>query len=470
MKKDDVMLYKGEPEIAEYLSLKKKASIKDISNDININIDTVRRAINSLKEKGYLKIINDVYISLKPKEELLKYLDSQFPEFSLTNKKEINKLTNIEKSVGLAWAKRKNLIKIDKGKIFVNDEVDPKKIEREFISRIKSIISKGGIEKSEMMLDQSSSDKKIDKSLAETIIELQKRKLIETAEINNEIAEWNGRKFNETAQFDIKTPVENAPLGKNHPITALGNKIRNVFTSLGFEEIEGNIINSAFWNFDSLFQPQDHPARELADTFYIDKMAELPESDVVSRVRQSHEKGWKYKWSEDIAKQLVLRTHTTAVSAKHLYDYKDKKEGKFFSIGRVFRNEATDSTHLAEFYQVEGIIVWKDANFKNLLGILKSFYERIGFDKIRFIPSYFPYTEPSLEIEVFFEEKKEWLELGGAGIFRPEVTEPLCGCYPVLAWGLSLERPLMLSLELSDIRELYNNDAKFLRDTTLRML
>jgi phenylalanyl-tRNA synthetase alpha chain len=105
-----------------------------------------------------------------------------------------------------------------------------------------------------------------------------------------------------------------------------------------------------------------------------------------------------------------------------------------------------------------------------LLGVLKEIYKKLGFEKIRFRPSYFPYTEPSLEVEVFYEDKKQWMELGGAGIFRPEVSIPLCGVYPVLAWGLSLERPLMLSLELNDIREFYKNDLEFLKDTAKRKL
>ncbi|MEM2948009.1 MAG: hypothetical protein QXG02_00580, partial [Candidatus Anstonellales archaeon] len=134
----------------------------------------------------------------------------------------------------------------------------------------------------------------------------------------------------------------------------------------------------------------------------------------------------------------------------------------FFSIGRVFRNEATDFKHLAEFHQIEGIVVWKKANFRHLLGVLKEFYSRLGFEKIRFRPSYFPYTEPSLEVEVFFEPRNEWMELGGAGIFRPEVCKPLGATWPVLAWGLSLERPLMMMLGLEDIRTFYKNDLRWL--------
>ncbi|MCX6772740.1 MAG: phenylalanine--tRNA ligase subunit alpha, partial [Candidatus Micrarchaeota archaeon] len=153
-----------------------------------------------------------------------------------------------------------------------------------------------------------------------------------------------------------------------------------------------------------------------------------------------------------------------AVSASYLYNFcKNKAPKKYFSIGKVYRNEATDYKHLAEFFQVEGIVVWEGATFRDLLGCLKEFYSKLGFEKIRFQPSYFPYTEPSLEISVYFEKKQQWLELGGAGIFRPEVSIPLCDRYPVLAWGLSLERPLMLLNDMDDIRDFYRSNVGWIR-------
>ena len=268
--------------------------------------------------------------------------------------------------------------------------------------------------------------------------------------------------------FDISVESTDAPLGKNHPITRMSSRIRRIMTEMGFAEMEGSIVESSFWNFDALFQPQDHPARELADTFYLEGEEPLPQdSKLVSRVKAAHEIGWKYSWNPKEATKRVLRTHTTALSARSVAAIKDKQPHKFFAVGKVFRNEATDYKHLAEFYQVEGIIAWDNAKFTDLLGTLKEFYSKLGFEKIRFRPSFFPYTEPSLEIEVFFEPRQQWLELGGAGIFRPEVSIPLAGVYPVLAWGLSLERPLMLSLGLEDIRSFYRNDVDFLKSVRL---
>jgi len=269
-----------------------------------------------------------------------------------------------------------------------------------------------------------------------------------------------GVKFPELNIAPETVPAQDS--GKTHPLTNAINSIRDIFISMGFEEMEGDYVEEAFWNFDALFQPQDHPSRELADTFYINRVSDLADvpKDVMERAKAVHEKGWHCKWDINEAKKTILRTHTTVLSARTLAK---RKKGKFFAIGRVFRNEAIDFKHLAEFHQVEGIISDESVTFRQLLGVLKTFYSRLGFEKIRFRPSYFPYTEPSLEMEVFFEPRQEWIEIGGAGIFRPEVCEILGCTYPVLAFGLSLERPLMMILGTNDIRAFYNNDVDFLK-------
>ena len=240
---------------------------------------------------------------------------------------------------------------------------------------------------------------------------------------------------------------------------------------MGFKEMSGNMIVSSFWNFDALFTPQDHSVREMQDTFFINKKTELPDKKIVKAVKESHEegvkgsRGWKYNWNEEEAKKLVLRTHTTCLSAQTLAKLdKSNLPAKFFAIGKNFRNETLDWSHGFEFNQTEGIVVDKNVNFRHLLGYLKQFFEKMGFKKIRIRPSYFPYTEPSVEIDVWHAEKKKWLELGGAGIFRPEVTIPLFGeDIPVLAWGPGFDRTLMDYYEIKDLRELYKNNIAQLR-------
>ena len=242
---------------------------------------------------------------------------------------------------------------------------------------------------------------------------------------------------------------------------------------MGFQEIQGDYVESCFWNMDVLFIPQDHPAREMQDTFYCKVPAKLPiqEKQLLEEIARVHENGgttgstgWGYKFSKTEGERALLRTHTTVNTIRYLYNH-PKPPCKVFSLERVFRKEDIDTTHLPEFYQIEGIIYEENANFRQLIGILKEFYRRMGFEKIRFRPGYFPYTEPSMEVEVFWNGK--WMELGGSGIFRPEVTEPIGVKNPVLAWGLGLERIAMLRYGLSDIRSLYISDLDWLRKTPL---
>ncbi len=262
--------------------------------------------------------------------------------------------------------------------------------------------------------------------------------------------------------------------GRPHILSHFIRKVRDIFLDLGFSEAAGPLIESSFWNFDALFQPQDHPARDMADTFYMAKPEKctLPGKKIVEKVKAAHEKGvdgskgWRYEWSDEIAAQPVLRTHTTAVSARMLCGLKEP--AKVFCTGKVFRNESIDYKSLPEFTQIEGIVVDRGATFEHLLGYLKEFYLRIGFERIRFRPAYFPYTEMSVEPEVWITERQEWMELGGAGIFRPEVTIPLGVRSPVLAFGLGLERLAMVRTGIKDIREFYyRNDLEILRNAVL---
>ena len=272
--------------------------------------------------------------------------------------------------------------------------------------------------------------------------------------------------------YDVKMYVPPLPVAKRHPVREIINEIREIFSNMGFTEIHGDVVVSSFWNMDALFIPQDHPAREMQDTFYLSrpgKMALDEEKDcgwfkTISNVHEhggeTGSTGWGRALDEEESRSTLLRTHTTVNTIRYLADNPEPPQ-KIFSIGRVFRKEAIDSTHLPEFHQVEGILLEENANFNMLIGILKDFYYQMGFREIRFRPGYFPYTEPSMEVEVKFEGK--WLELGGSGIFRPEVGEPFGIKHPILAWGLGLERLVMLRLGLTNIRDLYISDIDWLR-------
>ncbi len=444
---------------------KGKAGIEEIK----MNADSARRAAFWLQEKGLAKVSEKESKTFVRSEECGKYLKGGFPEIKILEKDgaEVAKL-GPEERIGLIWAKKNGWITIDGGKI--------KKLkDAGGYSLVKAAENPENASKEdlEVLLKRKLVREEVGKEFVVELTEKGKKEAKGIGEIKEEIGEltediivsgaWKGAEFRPYAL----APTKDAPLGKVHPMTKMVRKVKRVFRDMGFEEMEGNMVESAFWNFDALFQPQDHPARELADTFYLEGEEKLPEKALVERVKESHEKGWKYTWDPEEAKKRILRTHTTVLSAQYLHKLKGKEAKKYFAVGRVFRNEATDFKHLAEFHQVEGIVAWEGATFRDLLGLLKEFYLRFGFEKIRFRPSYFPYTEPSVEVEVFFEERKEWMELGGAGVFRPEMTKPLCDVYPVLAWGLSLERPMMLMEGLKDIRTFYKNDLDWLRSPSV---
>jgi phenylalanyl-tRNA synthetase alpha chain len=269
-------------------------------------------------------------------------------------------------------------------------------------------------------------------------------------------------------KYDVTKLPKKAYPGKIHPYQRIIAEMREILLEMGFEELYGGIVQQSFWNFDALFQPQDHPAREMQDTFYLRETLPLPPG--YEKVKAMHisggetsSTGWGGAWKEEKAEQCVLRTHTTSVSIQHLANNPNPPV-KAFCIGRVYRRETIDTTHLAEFEQLEGIVMDEGVTFGNLLGILREFYHRMGFMGVRFKPSYYPYTEPSLDAEVYVEGLG-WIEMGGAGVFREEVTAPLGINYPVLAWGLGVSRIAMLRLGLKDLRYLHQSDIAFLRET-----
>ncbi|HIH01236.1 TPA: phenylalanine--tRNA ligase subunit alpha [Thermoplasmata archaeon] len=292
----------------------------------------------------------------------------------------------------------------------------------------------------------------------------------EIGQLTPELIQSGKWKEGDIRRYDVKTFAPTVHGGRKHPITLLIDRIREAFLMMGFTEITGDYFENAFWNMDVLFTAQDHPARELQDTFYLSEpsTADLSEDvELVEVIRQVHENGWKTgstgwrcKWSLDEARRTLLRTHTTVNTIRRIAE-DPTLPFKVFSIGRVFRNEAMDSTHLPEFMQIEGIVCEKGANFDMLCTLLREFYRRMGVPKIRIRPSYYPYTEPSLDVEIFFNG--QWMELGGAGIFRPEVTEPLGVTEPVLAWGFGLERLAMPVWGLKDIRDIYISDIDWLK-------
>ncbi|CAM6113791.1 unnamed protein product [Calypogeia fissa] len=278
---------------------------------------------------------------------------------------------------------------------------------------------------------------------------------------------WKEQKFKDYNFEALGLPTSGGHL---HPLLKVRAQFRKIFLEMGFEEMPtNNFVESSFWNFDALFQPQQHPARDSHDTFFLKAPArtvKLPE-DYLERVKTMHESGghgsigYGYNWKRDEAEKNLLRTHTTAVSSRMLYKLAQEgfKPKRYFSIDRVFRNEAVDKTHLAEFHQIEGVVCDRGLTLGDLIGVLNDFFGRLGVTKLRFKPAYNPYTEPSMEIFSYHEILKKWVEIGNSGMFRPEMLLPmgLPADVNVIAWGLSLERPTMILYNIDNIRELFGH-------------
>jgi len=424
--------------------------------------DQVRRGIEWLKLKD-LAIVDESKSSvISLGKNGLDSFEKGLPERRLLNlvKDGPRKLSEIQKELGFVFgpaiglSRKNNWIETSSDEIIL--KTSPSELPGE------KTLQKIGNNK--LALD------KIDKN---DLNELLKRPdfVIEDVIKNKKISLTNSAKSldisNTSGAIDVEAEVPEIFVARTHPLKDTIDEIREIFVTLGFSEILGNMTQSSFWNFDALFTPQDHPARELQDTFFLDGISakKIATPEQIRKVSESHKKNWRYQWDVNEARKMVLRTHTTCVTIKHLAENKPD-EARIFSLGRVFRNEKVSYKHLVEFNQIEGIVVGKDANLRNLMGIQREFYKRIGITKIKFWPTFFPYTEPSLQTMVYNEKLGKWIELFGMGIFRPEVTKPLGITKPVLAWGGGIERIAMLKYDLDDVREFYDNNLGWLRSNT----
>ncbi|WP_462273634.1 phenylalanine--tRNA ligase subunit alpha, partial [Methanohalophilus sp.] len=438
---EDLNLTLNEKEALLFLEQKGTASPADIADGTSLNIENATQASFLLEEKGLAEVKDEVSEKYRLSSEGMQYAEKGLPERQVLNS--IDGTTSIKdlqemlspQMVGIAtgWLKRKGWASIEKGNIIPTAD----------ISETADEIALTKLGETAVSLEETGIDQKVMKDLV-------KRKLVEKEETKNRTVtitsegqkiaasglelteditqltsrmlksgEWKNKTFR---PYSIDKPPKEVFAAKVHPYQRLIDQMRQIFLEMGFTEIKGDIIQSSFWNFDALFQPQDHPAREMQDTFHLESRSQLPD-EYVETVCSMHEKGgdiesrgWGGKWDSDVAKRNVLRTHTTSVSIKHLADNPEPPV-KAFCIDRAYRRETIDPTHTPEFEQLEGVVMDRNMSFANLLGCLKEFYHRMGFENVRFRPGYFPYTEPSVEPEVYIEELG-WVELGGAGIFR----------------------------------------------------
>ena len=460
------ILHDIEKKIIDSLQKKSEQTPEQLSESTELSIDQIRRGIEWLRLKEFANVIESSKVTVSLGRNGIDSLKNGLPERKLMDLikdgsksfEEIRKtLSGAGFNAAIANAKKNgwvNIEKTDSGSTISTKEIPVETPEEKLISLIG---------------DKSIPEEQIENKLALKFLlqrpdyvlqNTEKSKIISLTERASQI----DTTLSDTGAIDVEADAALVYAARTHPLKDTIDEIREIFVKLGLSEIQGNLTQSSFWNFDALFTPQDHPARELQDTFYIEnlKSQNQASSAQIKQVAKSHSQNWHYDWKLSESQKMVLRTHTTCVTIKYLAEQKPD-EARIFSLGRVFRNEKVSFKHLVEFNQIEGIVIGNNTTLRDLMGIQKEFYKQLGLTKIKFWPTFFPYTEPSLQTMVYNEKLGKWIELFGMGIFRPEVTKPLGIDKPVLAWGGGIERIAMLKYELDDVREFYNNNLNWLR-------
>lgn len=415
---------------------KGKLSIAQLTKKTSLTKDELNTCLGMLRKNAAIMLTKDKALGVYLTDKGKKLLKGVLPEEEFLQKQfpvDVKTLSAAEQKTLVELQKRKKLVKVE----LIKDRSVT------LTDLGKKLVETGNIEKN--VIDRV------------------------TQEILKE-GSWKKKKFR---RYDVQINIPQIHAGKLQPYRRFLDQVRQKFMSLGFTEMTGPIVETEFWNMDSLFMPQFHSARDIHDAYYVTEPShgELDQK-IVRRVKSAHEsggttisRGWQYDFDVDRTHRHVLRTQGTACSSRMLANQNIQVPGKYFGMTRCFRNDVIDATHLADFNQTEGIIVEEGLNFKHLVSLLRMFAKEFaGTDEIRIVPGYFPFTEPSCEL---FAKHPQlgWIELGGAGIFRPEVTVPLLGKdVPVLAWGLGIDRIAMLKLGIRDIRQLFSHDLEYLRN------
>jgi len=451
-----------EKKIISSLKENPKQTMEKLEESTNLSSDQIRRGVEWLRLKDLANVSESITVMFSLGKNGLEAFEKGLPERRLLDllKDGPKKFQDLQKELGSIFGPAMGLARKNNWIESNNDQLSLKNSSANLPGEITlKKIGKNKLSKIELDESDLSSLLKRPDFIVQDEIKSKEISLTDNAK-SIEISDSTGA-------IDVTAKAPQVYVARTHPLKDTIDEIREIFVTLGFSEILGSMSQPSFWNFDALFTPQDHPARELQDTFYLDGISakKIGTPDQIKKVSVSHKQGWRYLWDINEARKMVLRTHTTCVTIKHLAETKPD-EARVFSVGRVFRNEKVSYKHLVEFNQIEGVVVGKNATLRDLMGIQKEFYKRIGITKIKFWPTFFPYTEPSLQTMVFNDRLGKWVELFGMGIFRPEVTKPLGIKKPVLAWGGGIERIAMLKYDLDDVREFYNNNLNWLRSAT----
>ncbi|AAY80831.1 phenylalanine--tRNA ligase subunit alpha [Sulfolobus acidocaldarius] len=465
------MLSENEIKILSYLKLKKKANAEEISKELGLPLSSIFSLAKLLEEKGYVKIGERKIIRFELTEEGKKRLKEGFPEEILL--KELNGQPSLiedlknkmgkDLEIAISWARKKNLVKIDQNRVIPNTSNYTFSTEKEALLKPESADEKVLQE----LLSRKLITRKEESKLEITLLKEEFEEQNYITQLTSELLRSKDWKKYKIREYNVEALPPYFPLAKKHFFRDFIEKLKDVMKELGFTEVNAGYIEMELYNFDLLFQAQDHPAREIHDSFRVDGLGKIDDERLLKEIKEMHEKGWKYSWDPQIAKRLVLRSQTTAVTARILSS-RPSVPFKGFSLGKVFRPDSIDATHLIEFHQLDGVIIQKEFSFTDLLGILREIFYKIGIKEIKFKPGYFPFTEPSVEVYGKIEGLG-WVEMSGAGLLRPEILKAMDIDANAGAWGIGIDRLAMLLFGLKDIRLLYANDIDFLRKMKVRL-
>ena len=372
-----------------------------------------------------------------------------------------------EFSIALQWCKKYKCIEVSHGNLILTDD-KIREIDEQTESMKDLAAGKEPAEDALQVLIQRKLAEKKGEGIVERAEKFAGKEIIN---LNTDIIKTGVWKKTRLKPYNVEAVGKTLHIGKRQPYNRFLMDVRRKLIEMGFQEMKGRTIELEFWNFDALFQPQNHPSRDWTQTYSLKapKEGSLPEKSIVERVKAAHENGWKtgstgwgYKWDPNKAAKLMPLAHDTANSPRYLAQGV-KIPGRYFSLLRCYRPDIIDATHGVEFNQLGGFVVDKSLNFRSLLGVLKEFaVEFANAQKVKFLPDYYPFTEPSVQISAKHPELG-WVELGGAGIFRDEMTKPLGVEEPVIAWGMGIDRLAMFKMGIRDIRDLFTQNLDLLR-------
>ncbi|MCO8242429.1 MULTISPECIES: phenylalanine--tRNA ligase subunit alpha [unclassified Haladaptatus] len=488
--------------VLEAASANDEQTIAELAEETGLKPETVTGAVFELEDEGLLSIDERTEESVSLTEEGEEYAEDGLPEIALyeaaidagadDDAVQMGQpiggsgLGGPQVNIALSNYARKGYGSIDSGEITVDPDANPD--EDDEASALAALADGESVDDADT-LDQLESRGLVERSESTvrsvTLTEAGVTAMMEGIEAAETVGQltpemlttgdWRDVEF---AEYNVAADAERVDGGKVHILRQTANRVKDVLVGMGFEEMDGPHADADFWINDCLFMPQDHPARTHWDRFALSnptEIGDLPE-DLVERVHSAHlegvgenGEGYHSPWDEDFARAIALRGHTTSLSMRYLSGYAQgelEPPQRFFSVEKVYRNDTLDPTHLLEFFQIEGWVMAEDLSVRDLMGTFEEFYAQFGITDIQFKPHYNPYTEPSFELFGNHPETGELIEIGNSGMFRPEVLEPLGVECDVMAWGLALERLLMLMYGFEDIRDVHGTlcDLELLRD------